>query len=279
MSNMSKEAKIKARDTYNSAADHFDDYPLAFRARYGRKTVERLALSPGTRVLDVACGTGASALPAAEAVGHGGKVIGVDLSEKLLELARREASNLNLCNIEFRMGDMENLGFQDGIFDAVVCVFGIFFLQDMEKQVRELWRMVKPGGRLAITTRGPRFYEPAYENWKQAIRAERPELYSALNPWDRITDTHSLRELMENGGTTNIEVVSEEGEQLLRHPADWWTIVLGSRLRWTIDQLSPEAAQRVKKVNLDWLTVNDVTSVETNVIYAVSEKDGIYNIN
>ena len=51
--------------------------------------------------------------------------------------------------------------------------------------------------------------------------------------------------------------------------------MLGSRLRWTIDQLSLEAAQRVKKVNLDWITLNDVTSVETNVIYAVAEKDGI----
>ncbi len=57
---------------------------------------------------------------------------------------------------------MAALGFPDGHFDAVVCVFGLFFVPDMEAQVAELWRMVRPGGQLAITTWGPGIFAPAY---------------------------------------------------------------------------------------------------------------------
>ncbi len=99
--------------------DHFDDEPLAFWTVYGRKTVERLHLRPGSTVLDVCCGTGASAIPAAQTVGLNGRVIGVDLAEKLLELGRKRAADLKLENIEFQTGDMENLEYPDNHFDAI----------------------------------------------------------------------------------------------------------------------------------------------------------------
>jgi ubiquinone/menaquinone biosynthesis C-methylase UbiE len=147
-------ANLKAAVTYNAAAGHFDDGPLAFWDRYGRRTIERLALAEGASVLDVGCGSGASAIPAAVAVGPRGRVIGVDLAERLLARARVKAHQRQLQNVEFRLGEMETLGFSDASFDAVVCVFAIFFVPDMIKQVRELWRMVRPGGQLAITTWG-----------------------------------------------------------------------------------------------------------------------------
>ena len=81
-------AKLKAETAYNAAADCFDAEPLGFWVRYGRRTVERLRLRRGAHVLDVCCGTGASALPAAEAVGPEGHVIAVDLAGELLASAR-----------------------------------------------------------------------------------------------------------------------------------------------------------------------------------------------
>jgi len=180
-------AKLKAETAYNAAADYFDAEPLGFWARYGRRTVERLRLRPGAHVLDVCCGTGASALPAAQAVGPEGHVIAVDLAGDLLKLGQVKAQTAGLQCVEFRRGDMTDLGFPDHHFDAVVCVFGIFFVPDMETQVAELWRLVRPGGQLAITTWGARFWSPAYEIWLEAVRRVRPDLYSAFNPWDRIT--------------------------------------------------------------------------------------------
>jgi ubiquinone/menaquinone biosynthesis C-methylase UbiE len=267
-----KQAKQKAAATYDAAADHFDDEPLGFWDRVGRRTINGLGLPMGAKVLDVGCGTGASALPAADAVGKNGSVLGVDLASRLLERARAKALAAGLENVEFRVGDMTALGHPDGSFDAVVSVFSVFFVPDMEGLVRELWRMVRPGGKLALTTWGPRMFGPAYSRWLVAVGKERPDLAAAFNPWDRITDVVSVRRLLQDGGVMDAEVTMEESSQLLRSADDWWTIALGSGLRWTIDQMGPQTAARVKADNVRWLTENKIDRVETNAIYAIGTK-------
>ena len=167
--------KTKAAAAYNAAADSYDNPANSFWERFGRTTVERLGLQTGEHVLDVCCGSGASALPAAEKVGPTGSVIGVDLSEKLLGLAREKATERRLRNVEFRIGDMLDLGLPASHFDAVVCVFGIFFVPDMAAAVRALWHVVRPGGKLAITTWGPRWFEPGSTAFWNAIRDVRPD--------------------------------------------------------------------------------------------------------
>src|SRR5258707_7530195 len=119
------DAKPRATATYNAAADSYDNPANSFWERFGRRTVERLHLAPGARVLDVCCGSGASALPAAEIVGPSGRVMGVDLAARLLDNARAKAKGRGLANVEFRSGDMLDLQIPER-FDAVVCVFGIF---------------------------------------------------------------------------------------------------------------------------------------------------------
>jgi ubiquinone/menaquinone biosynthesis C-methylase UbiE len=225
-----------AAASYNAAADHFDDEPLSFWDLISKRTVTNLKLQVGAKVLDIGCGTGASALPAAQAVGKNGFVVGVDLAARLLDRARTKAIAAGLDNVEFRLADMTALNYADGSFDAVVSVFSIFFVPDMEGLVRELWRMVRPGGKLAVTTWGPRIFGPAYSRWLVAVGRERPDLATAFNPWDRITDVASVRKLLQDGGVKDPEVIAEELFQPLRSPDDWWTIALGSGLRWTIDQ-------------------------------------------
>src|SRR5215207_5155019 len=96
------DAKKKAATTYNAASDFYDHPANTFWGRYGRQTIERLRLAGGERVLDVCCGSGASAIPAAQAVGSTGSVVGVDLAGNLLALARSKANQQGLTNIEFR---------------------------------------------------------------------------------------------------------------------------------------------------------------------------------
>jgi SAM-dependent methyltransferase len=264
--------KIKAAAAYNAAADHFDDQALGVWAKYGQRTVERLALPSGASVLDVGCGTGASAIPAAERVGPNGKVIAVDLAERLLEIARHKAASRNLENIEFRLGDMEDLGYPDRHFDAVICVFAIFFVPDVAKQIKELWRVVRPNGQLAITTWGPRVWEPGSTGWWSAVKELRPDLHAAFNPWDRLADPQALRNLFTEAGIPETDIVAEDGRQPLRSPEDWWTMVIGSGYRWTVDQMDPATAERLRNANLAWIRSHNITSVETNVIYAVARK-------
>src|SRR5215211_3952546 len=192
---MLDDAQKKAATTYNAASDFYDHPANTFWGRYGRQTVERLRLAPGQRVLDVCCGSGASAIPAAETVGPTGAVVGVDLAENLLSLARSKAKERGLTNIEFRSGDMTQLPFEKGSFDVVVCVFGIFFVPDMEAALRELKRVLRTGGKVAITTWGPRFFEPASTAFWESVRDVRPDLYKDFNPWDRISDVDAVRSL------------------------------------------------------------------------------------
>ena len=265
-------AKLKAATTYNAAADHFDDAPLAFWERYGQRTVERLRLRPGSVILDVGCGSGASAIPAAKIVGPDGRVIGVDLAEQLLARARAKAAAQNLENIAFRQADMETLGYPDASFDAVVCVFAIFFVPDMVKQVKELWRMVRPGGQLAITTWGPRMFEPGSAAWWAAVKQVRPDLVAAFNPWERIVTPQSVGRLLADSGIREADIVAESGRQVLQSADDWWTVVQGSGYRWTLEQMDDETIARVRDMNLEALRSNDTKSIETNVIYATATR-------
>ena len=255
------EAQAKAAATYNAAADSYDDPANSFWAKFGRSTVERLGLRPGERVLDVCCGSGASAIPAAERVGPGGSVTGVDLAENLLSLARAKAQAQRLQNIEFRAADMLALPFPDRHFDAVVCVFGIFFVPDMAAAVRSLWRVLRPGGKLAITTWGPRFFEPANTTFWNAIREMRPDLYKGFNPWDRICDPASVHGLLR-----------EAGAHLIADPDAWWAAILGSGYRGTLEQLEPRQRDWVRDANLRYIRDSGTKSVEANVVYAVARK-------
>lgn len=102
-------------------------------------------VEPGQRVLDVACGTGVLACTLAERVGLGGSVVGLDPSEEMLEVARTKSDS-----IEWRTGRAESIPFPDESFDAVASQFGIMFFDDPGGALREMMRVMRPGGRLAV---------------------------------------------------------------------------------------------------------------------------------
>jgi SAM-dependent methyltransferase len=159
------------------------------------------------------------------------------------------------------------LPFPDGGFDAVVCVFGIFFVPDMEAAVRELRRVLRAGGRLAITTWGPRFFEPLNSTFWDSVRNLRPELYKGFNPWDRICEVDAVRALLETAELRDVQVVGEVDSQPLEAPEDWWPMVLGSGYRGTIDQLSPAQQEQVRAENIDFIRRENIRAVEANVLY------------
>ena len=203
--------QIQLEQTYNAAADHYDHPALSFWDRFGRRTVERLSLVPGMNVLDVCCGMGGSALPAAECVGSTGSVVAVDLAQNLLNKGIKRAEERGLANIEFRRADLEALPFPDQSFDATICVFGIFFVRDLSGAVRELWRLVRPGGLLAITIWGAKQFEPADAKFWEAVRQENPEVLKSIKSWSKIVEPDPLRALLLACGVPEPEVFARAG--------------------------------------------------------------------
>jgi ubiquinone/menaquinone biosynthesis C-methylase UbiE len=264
--------QVELEKTYNSAAEYYDHPALSFWDRFGQRTVERIPLTPGMNVLDVCCGMGGSALRAAERVGSTGHVVAVDLAQNLLNKGIKRATERGLTNIEFGRADLENLPFADQSFDAVICVFGIFFVPDLRGAVRGLWRLVRETGLLAITIWGANLFEPADGSFWEAVREEDPELLKSMRPWSKIVEPGPLRALLLECGVPNPEVVAEPGKHLLDRPEDWWTIVLGSGYRWTVEALAPSKRERVRTATIEAVRQQKLREIRADVIYSTARR-------
>ncbi|MDR2876739.1 MAG: class I SAM-dependent methyltransferase [Chromatiales bacterium] len=113
------------------------------------RLLEMVEIRPGWRVLDLACGIGQPALTAAERVGPTGKVVAIDHTAGMLELAKRQAHTLDLHNIDFICSDASELGNVSGRFDAVLCRWGLMFLPDPADTLVRILEALEPGRRFA----------------------------------------------------------------------------------------------------------------------------------
>lgn len=117
--------------------------------------VEAAAVRPGMQVLDLASGTGQPCLALAERVGPAGQVTATDLVPDMLAGAEEAAKTQGLTNLTFRQADAEALPFADQAFDVVTCRFGAMFFPNLGQALNEIYRVLKPGGRVALVVWGP----------------------------------------------------------------------------------------------------------------------------
>jgi ubiquinone/menaquinone biosynthesis C-methylase UbiE len=118
--------------------------------------IEAAALSAGERVLDVACGTGLATFAAARRVGPHGWVLGTDISGSMVDAARARALQDGVDNVEFVRKDAEDLGLADASFHAVLCALGLMYVPDPDIAMREIRRVLRPGGRVVVAVWGKR---------------------------------------------------------------------------------------------------------------------------
>lgn len=133
-----------------TARAYEEDLVPALFIPWAKRLVEQAGVRPGDQVLDVACGTGAVARNAAHAVGTKGSVVGVDLNEGMLEVAKEATRDVKPA-IEYRQADAAALPFEDGRFDVVLCQQGFQFMPEKDTVLREMKRVLRPGGRLVFS--------------------------------------------------------------------------------------------------------------------------------
>ena len=142
--------KAQTKNLFNAVAPTYDEGPGCF-AHFGRRLVDLVGVEPGQRVLDVASGRGAVLFPAAERVSAKGEAIGVDLSDEMAKATNEEAASRSLV-ARVSVGDAEELDFADASFDRVLCGFGVMFFPDQDRALRQMHRVLKPSGRLGVST-------------------------------------------------------------------------------------------------------------------------------
>jgi SAM-dependent methyltransferase len=180
--------------------------PALFQQWAGR-LLDTIEIRSGDRVLDVACGTGVLARAAATRVGPTGMVVGIDPSPGMLAVARRLAPAL-----EWRQGAAESLPFADQSFDAVVSQFGLMFFADRRQALREMARVLAPGGQMAVAVWDALENSPAYPIEVALLeRIAGPRAADALRAPFVLGDRRELAALFASAGIPSAVIATRVG--------------------------------------------------------------------
>jgi SAM-dependent methyltransferase len=190
--------------------------------------VDAIDPQPGHRVLELAAGPGDTGLLAAELILPGGTLLSTDLVEEMVDLARARAQELGISNVEFRTIDAEWIDLPTASLDGVLARWGYMLLADPEAALRETRRVLRPGGRVALSA----WADPADNLWASVPRTEL-RAQGGLEPEDldapgmfAFRDPDRIRSLLEDTGFTDIAI---EQVDIVYHYADldeWWDIQL-----------------------------------------------------
>jgi ubiquinone/menaquinone biosynthesis C-methylase UbiE len=143
---------LAVQSLFEDLSPSYDATGIDFFGLIGRTLVEYACLREGSTVLDVGCGAGAALIPAAQAVGAGGTVVGIDLAAGMVERAQQAVEELGLENVRVHVGDAEAPPVQPGSIDAIVASLVLFFLPNIDVALDAYARALAVGGTLAFST-------------------------------------------------------------------------------------------------------------------------------
>jgi SAM-dependent methyltransferase len=158
-----------------NAGERFKKQSAEMGAAVTAAIVEEAQVQPAMHVLDVACGSGEPSTSIAALLKGTGQVIGADMAEAPLEVARGRARKRGLVNVEYQQADVHALPFVDASFDRVTSRLGVMFFADLAKALGEIRRVLKPGGRVVLLAWGA-MEQPYFDSTIGTLRRVRPEL-------------------------------------------------------------------------------------------------------
>jgi SAM-dependent methyltransferase len=190
------------------AAQAYEQYfvPAIFD-QWPPRIIEAAGVGDGDSVLEVGCGTGVLAREVIKKVGSTGSVTGLDLSESMLEVAR------NICpDAHFQQGNATDLPFDDESFDVAIASFVLMFVPDPVQAVSELWRVLKPGGRMIITVWEGLEQNPVYSGLVDIARQQIDDAAGSSLAWPfALGEDGRLAEICGSAGVADVDISAHDG--------------------------------------------------------------------
>jgi ubiquinone/menaquinone biosynthesis C-methylase UbiE len=235
MSNDQESRKAQTKTLFNMLSSDYDSGAGCF-AHFGRRLVDIAGINAGARVLDIASGRGAMLFPAAERVAAGGEVVGVDIADAMAQATSEEAARRGLT-ARVSVMDAEELTFPDEVFDFVTCGFGIMFFPDQDRGIAQMRRVLKPGGRLALST-----WRIAQGPDLQPVLKEMGIVRQREPGW--ITEPDILEALIRRNGLTNVNIQMDSMDFHYTDAEEVWQTARGTGMRRVLDRLDATQKER-----------------------------------
>jgi ubiquinone/menaquinone biosynthesis C-methylase UbiE len=250
-----EEQRQAIADTFDKVADTYDAVGVDFFKPIANRLVAELAPQPGERALDIGCGRGAALVPLAEAIGPSGRVVGIDLSSRMVEMTAADVASAS--NVEVLVGDAQEPDFPPDSFDVISSSLVIFFLPDPAGAL-QAWRpLLVEGGRLGISTFGPfsEAWQTVDEIFKPFTSAQMADARTRgrEGPFESAEATAAL---VESAGFVDVRAEQFELSVRFEDPEHWyrWSYSVGQRRMWDSipedqrDEVRAEAFRRLDKV-------------------------------
>lgn len=246
--------KQEVEGVYTQAAPAYDHVGPRLFTHFANELLDRLAISPSARVLDIATGRGALLFATAERLKDGGEVIGVDLAEGMIRETTAEISQRGFSRAMVHRMDAEHLTFSDNSFDYVVCGFGLFLFPQTDRALGEMRRVLKPGGRLGISVPGQ--FDEQWAWLGVLLRSCFPDDFPVPESWLATTRFNTLEKLeapIRAAGFNDIASSSLKFDMVYATLDEWWAWQWSNFPRIHMQAMSPETLARYQRDSFDRL--------------------------
>ncbi len=255
---------------FDRAAAEYGEKSSSFFSYFGKRLVEHANIHPGQHILDVATGRGAVLFPLAEAVGPSGKVIGIDISQQMINETSKEVVKKGFFSIELQCMDAEKLDFHDNYFDCIFCGFALFFLPSVSSALCEFKRVLKPGGILAVSTWGKDSKLDIFK--KKELKKYCHTGSLIVTP---LWDEKELHRVLEDAKLNNIQIFKENKLFLHRSAEEWWNSLWTHATRAKLEQLSTDQLASLRKQvfeKISHLNKGNGIPEDLEVFYGLAQK-------